>query len=365
MKINKDFITGIIFSQFDEKVGPVPVAWIPLDLPSKMTDYISFKSMNILSSEEGLIPKSLAIIPFPSQKLKGLIKSLEIKDLSKRGGAIDSSLTVIFKETDSDIIFYKNIDVFENLFDITASSIIDLVESSAHKDQLQNVLNGFYARIMETFINYFMEKPETKKQVKRSTLLLFNLVNKNLDKAVNALILNKPVFVTGDKALVEIIIDTLSIFSLNTNPKKIYWTKDYVQGDLIGGPSNLFDVYKTEVCLDLTKGKVSGGNSNKFCKDLLKKVSKLDSGEGERIIQKELQKFSSLSNDFITIIKNKQKAPENIAKFVEDLDLNELEFIDVYVRLKHPELSKEIKKLTAECKKKISKIISGFEKQKW
>ena len=354
-----------MFSQFDEKIGPVPIAWIPPDLPSDTTEYISLKSMNILSSEEGMVPKSLAIIPFPSQKLKGLIKSLEIKDENKRGGSVDSSLTVIFKETERDVIFYKNIDVFERLFNITAKTIIELVESKAQTEQLRNTLNTFYSRIMETFLDYFIDKPEIEKATKRSTLLLFNLVNKSLDKAVNALILDKPVFITGDKALVEIIIDTLSIFSLKRKLNVVNWTEEFVHGDIIGGPSNLLELYKSQVCLDLTKGKVIGGDSNKFCKDLLKKVSKLDSGEGEKIIQKELDAISSQMRNFIALVKNKQRSPEDVDNLVKDLDMNKLEIIEIYAKLKNPDLSKDIKKLSGECKKRISKIISGFEKQKW
>ena len=92
----------MVFSQFNQKTGPEAVAWEPADIGFKIRDLVSMKSINMLAGEGGLVPESLAILPFPSKNLKGLIKALEIIDRTKRGGAIDSSLTVLFDEADED-----------------------------------------------------------------------------------------------------------------------------------------------------------------------------------------------------------------------------------------------------------------------
>ena len=59
-------------------MGPLPVSWVPSELSYKTLDHICMKSFNILSGEGGTVPKSMAIVPFPSEKLKGLIRTIEI-----------------------------------------------------------------------------------------------------------------------------------------------------------------------------------------------------------------------------------------------------------------------------------------------
>jgi len=121
--VQKDLIRGIIYSQFDEKAGPMAKVWIPEQLPSKIKNLISLKSINILSGETGKVPKSLAVIPFPSLNLKGLVKYIEIPDLMVRGKVVDSSITLLFDEAD-DLIFYKYIKNFEAVFNQIAKKLI-------------------------------------------------------------------------------------------------------------------------------------------------------------------------------------------------------------------------------------------------
>ena len=106
------------------------------------------KSINILSGEDGRVSDSLAIVPFPSINLKGMIKNIVIKDSARRGGAIDSSITIIFDES-YDSIFYKYINNFEAIFNDIADKIIKLEESKAGKKQIEDELKRFYAHILE------------------------------------------------------------------------------------------------------------------------------------------------------------------------------------------------------------------------
>ncbi|MFX1451719.1 MAG: hypothetical protein ACFFCM_12795 [Promethearchaeota archaeon] len=361
--IKEQLISGIIFSQFDEKFGPKAVAWIPPDLPVEAKNYISLKSINLMSDREGVVPKSLAIVPFPSFNLKGFIKSMVTKDRSRRGGIIDSSITVLFDET-NDVIFYRYIDVLETLFNETAGKLNALVETKAEQKKIEEELLGFYNNIINLILNSFMKKRE-KAEGKTSLLLLFNLVQKNLDKIINALISGDPVIVTGDKTLVKLIIDTLTLFCVERKPEIIYWTKDYMLGDIIGGPDNITELFKTSILVDLKKGKVSGGTSNKFCKKLINRAKQLDSEQAEHKIKDNLKDFLSAKNTLLEMVRENKVSDKNIDKVIKDLDIDELDLIETYLTSKHPDISAPIADAISECRKKLDKVLSGFGKETW
>ncbi|MFX1297883.1 MAG: Rab family GTPase [Promethearchaeota archaeon] len=157
MKIEKDIITGIVYSRFHSKVGPTAIAWLPSDLSAKIREYISLKSINVLVGEHGSLPKSLAIIPFPSLDLKGLIRCFEIKDLNERGGAVDNSLTLLFNEK-NDPIFYKYIDNFEYIFEETVNTITGIPKENKAKiyeelGKFQSNLNVILKELWDTEIS--------------------------------------------------------------------------------------------------------------------------------------------------------------------------------------------------------------------
>ncbi len=105
---------------------------------------VSLKSINLLSSEDrGVVPKSLAIIPFPSINLKGLIKSFTIQDVKRRGGQINCALTLLFREQ-YDPIFYKHIDHFEDAFDSGTQTLISL--NDGNDSLIVDELNKFKNR---------------------------------------------------------------------------------------------------------------------------------------------------------------------------------------------------------------------------
>lgn len=140
--LRKEYVKGIIYSQFDEKAGPSAVIWVPSSLSVKVQDLVSLKTINIFAGEGGEIPASLAIIPFPSINQKGLVRFMEIKDSNRRGSAIDSSLTLLFDEAD-DLIFYKYIKNFEELFNQTVAKIVQLEEKKAKRKQVQAEIDRF------------------------------------------------------------------------------------------------------------------------------------------------------------------------------------------------------------------------------
>jgi small GTP-binding protein len=162
--MQKDLIKGIIYSQFDEKAGPIAKIWIPDELSLKIRNLISLKSINILAGETGAIPVSLAIIPFPSLNLKGVVKYMEIPDMTKRGKVVDSSLTLLFDEAD-DPIFYKYVKSFESVFKETATN---LVREEVQK-QDRNVILAELTRFQTNMVQILEEFREREVSVQPTT----------------------------------------------------------------------------------------------------------------------------------------------------------------------------------------------------
>ena len=146
--MDESLIKGIVYSQFNEKLGPAAVAWIPHDKPIDTKEIVSMKSINILAGEDGKIPSALSVIPFPSLNMKGLVKSMEIKDKRRRGGVIESSITLLFSEV-NDLIFYRYINNFEEIFTKSAAKIIQLEEAKADRTLIEAELDNLYKSSVE------------------------------------------------------------------------------------------------------------------------------------------------------------------------------------------------------------------------
>lgn len=139
-------IEGIIYAHFDDKFGPMAVAWTPAELSSQARDLVGLKSINIMMGEGGAVPESLAILPFPSINLKGMSRYFEISDESHRGGAKGNSLTLVFSEA-NDAIFYKYINNFEALFNETINEITALVTAKVQKSRIQEEIHHLFGKM--------------------------------------------------------------------------------------------------------------------------------------------------------------------------------------------------------------------------
>ena len=93
---------------------------------------VSIKTITILSGDQGIIPESLIVIPFPSIKLKGIIKYIERDDKERRGKVAQSAITFLFREVD-DLIFYRYMNYLEAPFNEIARKISDLEDVNASR----------------------------------------------------------------------------------------------------------------------------------------------------------------------------------------------------------------------------------------
>ena len=144
----KEIIKAIVYTSMDEKLGPSPLLWFPLDLPEDIRMGVSIKSITMLTTDQGIIPNSLVIMPFPSFGQKGLIKYIEREDDSRRGGIALSSITILFDEAD-DLIFYKYLEYLEPAFSEGAQKLIDLENQNVESVEIYAEINNLRRKLTE------------------------------------------------------------------------------------------------------------------------------------------------------------------------------------------------------------------------
>ncbi len=135
-------ISGIIYTEIDDIVGPNPEHWLPQNIPEDTRMKVAIKAITMLTAEYGLIPKSLSFIPFPSLKLKAIIKYFQWTDENRRGGVGKAALTLLFKE-DYDVVFYKGIDSIEPAFEEIAQKLIHSKELKAGREIIAEEIEKF------------------------------------------------------------------------------------------------------------------------------------------------------------------------------------------------------------------------------
>jgi len=149
----KKLIDAVIYTDIHDELGPDPIHWLPPNLPESIRMLVGIKTVTILSGDQGSVPDSVLIIPFPSLKLKGLIRYIERRDESKRGGFARSAITFLFKETD-DVVFYKYMSYLKAPFDETTRKIIELEKRNVDREEIFEeikILRDSISKLLEDF----------------------------------------------------------------------------------------------------------------------------------------------------------------------------------------------------------------------
>ncbi|MFW9878426.1 MAG: Rab family GTPase [Candidatus Thorarchaeota archaeon] len=157
--MSEKIIKAIVYTSLDENIGPNPLLWIPLDLPEKIRMGVSIKTITMLTTDQGIVPNSLVIIPFPAFRLKGIIKYIEREDNSRRGGFALSSIALLFNEAD-DLIFYKYMDYLEPLFSECAKNVIILENKNAKSDEIFVEIHHFRLKLTEILDDLYQKEKE-------------------------------------------------------------------------------------------------------------------------------------------------------------------------------------------------------------
>lgn len=142
-------VFGLVYSEFDETRGPVPIISYP-EISREFGTNIASKSIDILTTDA--VSQSLAVLPFPTENKKGIVRNLEWVNGSLRGGYGAGSLTLIYEETD-EVIFYKFIKDLEALFDEATKKITNLKSLNADKNilytEIKKIHKNFRKRLTE------------------------------------------------------------------------------------------------------------------------------------------------------------------------------------------------------------------------
>ncbi|HME50952.1 MAG TPA: Rab family GTPase [Candidatus Lokiarchaeia archaeon] len=126
---SKVLVKGLIYANFDEKLGPISQTWLPIDLSIGLREKVPMVIYNLGSSTQE-VPKGLAVIPVPGMSMKALVHFITFDDEERRGGIGEGAVICLIDES-NDVIFYRYIKQFEDLFNKHASAISALLENKA------------------------------------------------------------------------------------------------------------------------------------------------------------------------------------------------------------------------------------------
>ncbi|MHA1915970.1 MAG: Rab family GTPase [Promethearchaeota archaeon] len=146
--MSEGIIKAIVYTSLDEKIGPNPLLWFPLDLSEEIRMGVSIKTITMLITDQGAVPDSLVIMPFPSFGLKGVIKYVEREDKSRRGGVALSSIALLFDEA-NDLIFYKYLDYFKPVFAEVAKNLVELEKLESEDVEMYAEINKLRKKLSE------------------------------------------------------------------------------------------------------------------------------------------------------------------------------------------------------------------------
>ena len=138
-------IKGIVFSEFNQILGPNPISYYPPEMNKKEMLNVANVSIDLFSDDERIDFPPM-IIPFPAINKKGIVKIYQRKDDTKRGKHVFSSLTILFSEMD-DPIFYKYQKDFEIPFDRLKNKIIEIQDNGGDINKIDSEIFYFHALV--------------------------------------------------------------------------------------------------------------------------------------------------------------------------------------------------------------------------
>ncbi|MHA1266334.1 MAG: Rab family GTPase [Candidatus Helarchaeota archaeon] len=147
-----DVLHGIVVSKFGI-AGPEAIGWFPNDkFESASLTEISVKAVSILAGEEGSIPdpENLSVLPIPKQRLSAVIFIFEVPDPQARGGAFIATVSVLFNQKYTSVI-YKTL---EDLARMLAPIGNRLIAPIRNNEDLTPFIRELYQEIQDFLISY-------------------------------------------------------------------------------------------------------------------------------------------------------------------------------------------------------------------
>ncbi len=217
-------------------------------------------------------------------------------------------------------------------------------------------------------IRVFPSKEKAKvDQQKVSLPFLLKTLKKDLGRVLFSLLVGRRVIVTGDPAMTKLMIDSLEILSPQHTLKKIYWAENAGQtmGDVVGVPLKIANLFIDSTVINLKTEKVVGFKDNRFFDDLVKDLKNKTTPEALSIITEKINFIIKKTKDLISFINNERFPEKKLEEFIQDVDLNILEVIETYLILNNPQSIKKIERVCQALRKKMTRVVRGFQKTKW
>ena len=145
--------------------------------------------------------------------------------------------------------------------------------------------------------------------------------------------------------MTELAIASLEIFAPHKDLRKVYWTNQIVDADIIGTKRNLAKAYDNAIIVDLMKGKVTGGESNKFCKDLLIQLKGQNEQMVEEIVNEKIGEIVSSATILAELAMKREIVKSEISAVAPLFNSEKMGVIIVIAKSMNPIFSKRIEAL--------------------
>ena len=341
---------SVCFATFDDAIGPISAYHKNLSEPiaNEIAVKVMIGSLSIhTDNNQALCGES--IIPFSKQNKIAFSYLFTIPAPKLRGGMRSCSLVVLMNAKEQ-LQMYR-------LAPILSTQCKRISKLIMEKYVFGRPLPGIIKQRIETLMDiqsFKMEVEEfyaarkitiSKSKTKGSIQFLNKVVKKDLDKAILAILVGKPVVVTGDEVMTEIAIASLEIFSPHKELRKVFWTNQIVDADLIGTKKNLAKAYEDAVVVDLIKGKVSGGEQSKFCKSLLSSLKGLNEERVIDTVNDRINEIITSANILADLAMKREVSRSEISDIASQFNSEKMGIIVVIAKSMNPIFSKKIEVL--------------------
>jgi len=163
----KDIIQGVVVSRFGDR-GPEAIGAYPDRFDSTTLTEISVKAVSILAGEDGSVPppENLSVLPLPKLHMTAVIYIFEIKNEAARGGVITHTISVLFNEKYTSVI-YKTMESLAEIIS-TQDNLIELLQNNDNITvavmNLYNQIENFLETRQKDEITRFEIKPSIEKK---------------------------------------------------------------------------------------------------------------------------------------------------------------------------------------------------------
>ena len=310
-------MVDLTFSIIDPNQGPL-VAFTTSD--ESFAKKIAVKAQLSVSMSKVDFNIQDAVLPFPDLEKIGFIFLFKV--YGKKEPVI-ASITYVVDQTEQ-MNLYKQIPVLKRRSHLFAYRLSNYIYDG------KPVLSGSYTLLLQRLFKESSDyrsdllKHAVKTKMQKSDInWLLKTVKKDLDQAITSLLLDQPVLIIGHRVLIEQMMGTLELFLPWKTMIKLMETTipiDPTGFDLVGTQNTQLTEFFLNIgvtVINIEKGKVEGGISNKSLQTIIdKNIRPKDSSSAERYIVSE---FNSYKRMIDQIVEFSSKIPINMDKLIEDL----------------------------------------------